>query len=174
MYTFVTGGYRSGRSNYALRRASELGPPPWLYVTAGGEADDSIRKRLERYRRDKEAIWTSGTMPDDLKKLVAPGAFDGYGAAIIDGYQAWLEKRLAASPNEADSSIIDEVGAFVDQLYRLSTPVVLVSTEMGGGVVPEKPHQQRFVKLLASANQMLASQAGAVVLLVAGVPLRLR
>ena len=53
MFIFVTGGQRSGRSNYALRRASELGPPPWRYVTAGDETDETARRRIERTRKDQ-------------------------------------------------------------------------------------------------------------------------
>ena len=57
MFTFVTGGLRSGKSEYALRRASELGPPPWLYVAPHIEGDDELKARLARHRRDQEAAW---------------------------------------------------------------------------------------------------------------------
>jgi adenosylcobinamide kinase/adenosylcobinamide-phosphate guanylyltransferase len=174
MYTFVTGGYRSGRSNYALRRASELGPPPWLYVAAGVDTDDAIRKRIERQRRDAEAIWTTATMPDPLAALTTPGALDRYGAAVFDGLTAWLDKRIRDNPADSDAAIVAEITTFADRLYRLSVPVVLVSTEMSWGVLPERPEAARVVKLLSSANQILANQAAAMVLMVSGVPLRLR
>ena len=57
MFTFVTGGLRSGKSEYGLRRASELGPPPWLYVAPHIEGDDELKARLARHRRDQEAAW---------------------------------------------------------------------------------------------------------------------
>ena len=66
MYTFVTEGNRSGRSNYPLRRAAELGPPPWLYVSTGRETDEAARKRIERHRCDTEAIWKRSVMPPKL------------------------------------------------------------------------------------------------------------
>ncbi len=174
MYTFVTGGYRSGRSNYALRRASELGPPPWLYVAATADTDDAIRKRLERHRRDAEAIWTTMAMPDALANAIVSGTLNGYGAAVFDGLASWIEKRLDENPNESDASILTEITAFADQLYRVTVPVVVVSTEMSWGILPDKPEELRIVKLLTSANQILANQAGAMVLMVNGVPLRLR
>src|SRR5207253_1104104 len=79
MYTFVTGGYRSGRSNYALHRAAELGPPPWLYVSAGQETDEAVRKRIQHHRRDAEAIWRTGVIPPRLMDLIEPPALEGCG-----------------------------------------------------------------------------------------------
>ena len=85
MYVFVSGGYRSGRSNYALRRAAELGSPPWCYVSAGVETDDAIRKRIEHQRKDKEAIWETLAMPDELDAFLVPETLSRYGAIVLDG-----------------------------------------------------------------------------------------
>ncbi len=174
MYTFVTGGYRSGRTNYALRRASELGPPPWLYVSAGAETDDAIRKRIERHRRDTEAIWRTGTMARKLDSLIEPATLDGCGSVVFDGVGSWLGAALAAGPSLSDAAILDEVDAFVDRLYRLAMPAVVVSTEMGLGGPPLDPDLQRFAKLVSSANQIFARQAADMVLMVSGVPIRVR
>jgi adenosyl cobinamide kinase/adenosyl cobinamide phosphate guanylyltransferase len=97
MFTFVTGGYRSGRSNYALRRAAELGPPPWLYVTAGEETDEAVRKRIERQRRDKEAIWQTAVTPVDLGSILQPEKIDKFGAVVMDGFMGWLAARAGVS-----------------------------------------------------------------------------
>jgi adenosylcobinamide kinase/adenosylcobinamide-phosphate guanylyltransferase len=171
MYTFVTGGQRSGRSNYALRRASELGPPPWLYVATGQETDEAIRKRIEHHRRDAEAIWRTAVLPARLVDLLAPAALDGVGAAVFDGLATWIEAQLVAEPGElVERRIIDEVGKFADRLYRTPTPLVVVSTEMGLGCRARDDAEQRLIKVVQSANQLLASNAGSVVLMVSGVP----
>ncbi len=174
MYTFVTGGYRSGRSNYALRRAAELGPPPWLYVSAGVETDDAIRKRIERHRKDAEAIWRTALMPADARALVAPGALDGYGAAVFDGMTAWLEARLGAGPSDPDAVVLDEIAEFADRMYRSPVPIVVVSGEMNMGGPPARPELLRFAKLGASGNQILAQHAASVVMMVSGLPLKVR
>jgi adenosylcobinamide kinase/adenosylcobinamide-phosphate guanylyltransferase len=174
MYTFVTGGYRSGRSNYALRRASELGPPPWLYVTAGEETDEAIRKRIERHRRDKEAIWRTAIMPPDLRQLLDPKATEGLGALVLDGFMTWLAGRLATTEATADPALLEEIELLADRMYRAPVPIILVTMEMGLGVMPSGPADQRFLKIAASANQILASNAGAVVMMVSGVPLKVR
>lgn len=175
MYTFVTGGFRSGRSNYALRRASELGPPPWLYVSTGQETDEAIRKRIERYRRDVEAIWRTAVMPERVEDLVEPRSLDGFGAAVFDGIAGWVDEQLRAAPGEAvERAVLDAMGHLAERMYRSTLPIVVVSTEMGLAPVPRDPAEQRLVKVVSSANQILAQNAGAVVLMVSGVPLKVR
>jgi len=174
MYTFVTGGYRSGRSNYALRRASELGAPPWLYVSTGRETDEAVRKRIERHRRDIEAIWRVAVMPPKLSDLAKPEALAGLGAAVLDGLAGWIEEHLAQSQPDADPALLDEIAVFADRIYRSTVPMVITSTEMSLGVLPKDPAEQRLVKIVSSANQILGQQAGGMVLMVSGVPFKVR
>jgi adenosylcobinamide kinase/adenosylcobinamide-phosphate guanylyltransferase len=174
MYVFVTGGFRSGRSNYALRRAAELGPPPWLYLTAGEEEDEAIRRRLESQRKDKEAIWRTGVMAPDLLTTVSVSALEGLGAVVLDGFNTWLAARLTARPQSTDEEVLEEVERLADRLYRATVPVLIVSQEMGLGTPPSDPAQLRYARLTAGANQILATMAGSVVIMVSGVPLKVR
>jgi adenosylcobinamide kinase/adenosylcobinamide-phosphate guanylyltransferase len=174
MYTFVTGGYRSGRSSYALKRASELGPPPWLYVSTAGETDESVHKRIQRHRRDAEAIWRTAVMPARPCDLLDGPTLHGLGAAVIDGFPGWLESELAATRPGQDSALLGEVARFAERLYRCRVPLVVVSTEMSMSPLPGDETQLRLVRVMTSANQILAEQAGAMVLMVSGVPLRVR
>ena len=174
MYIFVTGGFRSGRSNYALRRAAELGPPPWLYVTGGEEEDEAIRKRLERQRKDKEAIWRTGVMTSDPATLLEPKALEGLGALVLDGFPGWLTARVEDDPRLTDAQLLGEVERLAERLYRAPVPLILVSQEVGMAPLPADPGQLRQVRLLASANQVLTNLAGGVVMMVSGVPLKVR
>jgi adenosylcobinamide kinase / adenosylcobinamide-phosphate guanylyltransferase len=174
MLIFVTGGYRSGRSNYALRRAAELGAPPWLYVTGGEEPDEAVRKRIERQRRDKEAIWQTAVMPADLRAIVAPDKVDKIGAVVLDGFIPWLTTRMADTDPAAEVALLSELEATAELLYRSRVPVLLVSQEVGMGLQPADPVARRFLRLATSANQILAAMANHVVLMVSGVPLKVR
>src|SRR6188768_783842 len=118
MFTFVTGGLRSGKSEYGLRRASELGPPPWLYVAPHIEGDDELKARLARHRRDQEAAWKLVEAPAKLADILQPAALAGHGAAVIDRITIWLSNRLGASETAADYDLIAEVEALADKLYR--------------------------------------------------------
>lgn len=172
MFTFVTGGNRSGRSNYGLRRAAELGPPPWLYVATGRDTDEAIRKRIERHRRDAEAIWRTAVIPRRLLDLIEPSAVQPYGAIVIDGLAAWIEARLEEGLD--DRPLLDEIVEAAERLYRSPVPLVVTSTELGWAPLPRAPEEQRLIRVVSSANQILAEQAATVVLMVAGLPMRVR
>jgi adenosylcobinamide kinase/adenosylcobinamide-phosphate guanylyltransferase len=174
MLIFVTGGFRSGRSNYALRRAAELGPPPWLYVTAGEETDEAVRKRIERQRRDKEAIWQTAVMPADIRAILAPDQTDKVGAVVLDGFMSWLSNRMSDTSAAAESALLSELEATSELLYRSRVPVLLVSQELGMGLPPSDPAGRRFLRIATSANQILAGMANHVVMMVSGVPLKVR
>jgi adenosylcobinamide kinase/adenosylcobinamide-phosphate guanylyltransferase len=174
MFTFVTGGLRSGKSEYALRRASELGPPPWLYVAARIDGDDELKARLARHRRDQDASWKLIEAPDKLASALDSASLEGHGAVVIDRLTIWLSNRLAASPESADFELLREVELLADRLYRSITPVVLVTTEIGLGFLPASVPDRRLINIAGLANQILAERAQSVVMTVSGVPLRLR
>jgi adenosylcobinamide kinase / adenosylcobinamide-phosphate guanylyltransferase len=174
MLIFVTGGYRSGRSNYALRRAAELGPPPWLYVTAGEEPDEAVRKRIERQRRDKEAIWQTAVMGPDLRSILQPDRIENVGAVVLDSFSGWLAGRVAATDPAGEPALLADLETTAELLYRSRVPVLLVSQEVGMGLPPTDPKDRRFLRLATSANQILAPMANHVVMMVSGVPLKVR
>jgi adenosylcobinamide kinase/adenosylcobinamide-phosphate guanylyltransferase len=174
MFTFVTGGLRSGKSEYGLRRASELGPPPWLYVAPHIEGDDELKARLARHRRDQEAAWRLMEAPAKLATALEPETLAGHGAAVIDRITIWLSNRLTASEATADYDLVAEVEALSDRLYRSTTPIVVITTEIGLGFLPASVPDRRLINIAGMANQILAERAQSVVMMVSGVPLRLR
>jgi adenosylcobinamide kinase/adenosylcobinamide-phosphate guanylyltransferase len=174
MFTFVTGGLRSGKSNYALRRASELGQPPWLYVAPNTEGDEDLKARLAGYRRDQEAHWKLIEAPEQLSGALDPGQLDHHGAIVIDRFTIWLSNRLAKIDKAADREFLHEIEQFSDRLYRSATPVVLVTTEIGLGFLPASVPDRRLINVAGLANQILSERAQTVVMMVSGVALRLR
>jgi adenosylcobinamide kinase / adenosylcobinamide-phosphate guanylyltransferase len=174
MFTFVTGGLRSGKSAYALQRASEKGPPPWLYVAARAEGDEELKARLARHRRDQDATWKLVEAPDRLAGVLEPGTLEGFGALVIDRFTIWLSQRLSPIDKSADAALLSEIEAFADRLYRSTTPVVLVTTEIGLGFLPAHVPDRRLINVAGLANQILSDRAQSVVMMVSGVPLRLR
>ena len=137
MFTFVTGGLRSGKSEYGLRRASELGPPPWLYVAPHIEGDDELKARLARHRRDQEAAWNLIEAPPSCR----PAAAGDAGRARRRRHRSFHD--LAVEPadrlrGDADYDLVAEVEALSDKLYRSTTRSSLVTTEIGLGFLPRQ------------------------------------
>ncbi|HEY0707594.1 MAG TPA: bifunctional adenosylcobinamide kinase/adenosylcobinamide-phosphate guanylyltransferase, partial [Polyangia bacterium] len=155
--------------------AAELGPPPWLYVTGGQETDEAIRKRAERTRRESEAIWRTGTLTTDLPALIETAKKEGAGAVVLDGFVPWLNKRLADAPT-AEAALLAEVQEFAERLARGTVPALVVTQEVGHGIPHLTPdtHEYRLLRLVGHANQALANEATGLVMMVSGVPLRVR
>lgn len=175
MFTFVSGGLRSGKSNYALRRASELGPPPWLYVAPEVEGDEDLKGRLSKHRRDSDATWRVKDASAHLEDALVAEVIDGHGAMVLDRFTAWLSGRLASAPAESDDlGLVDEVERLSDRLYHCSIPVVVVTTEVGLGLVTANGPDRRLVSMVGLANQILAERAQSVVFMISGVAQRIR
>jgi adenosylcobinamide kinase/adenosylcobinamide-phosphate guanylyltransferase len=175
MFTFVTGGLRSGKSEYAIRRASEMGPPPWLWVAAYLEGDDELKARLVGHRKDQEASWKLIAAPDTtLAAVLEPKTIDGYGALVIDRLTVWLSNRLAVTDKGSDQALLREIEVLADRLYRSTTPAVLVTTEIGLGFLPANVPDRRLIDVAGMANQILSERAESVVMMVSGVAFRLR
>ena len=179
MFVFVSGGLSSGKSTYALRRAAELGPPPWLYVAPDVEGDDEFKARLARHRRDHDATWRLKDAPIHLDDVLQT-AGSGYGAVVVDRFSLWLAGRLVSSKTSAeeDKALLQEIESLADRLYRSPVGIVLVTTEVGLGFLPvDSPkgaHDRRVIDVVGVANQILAERAQSVVFMVSGIPQRLR
>ena len=174
MFTFVTGGLRSGKSGYALGRASELGPPPWVFVAPHVEGDDELKARLASHRRDQATSWKLMEAPAQLETVVDIVKTGAYGAMVIDRFTAWVQSRLASDGDAGDRAVLGAVEQLADRLYRSPTPAVVVSMEIGLGYLPESDPARRLISVVGQANQILVERAQSVVLMVSGVPFRLR
>ena len=145
MFTFVTGGLRSGKSGYALRRASELGPPPWLYIAPNADGDDDLKARLAGYRRDQEARWKLIEAPE----LIWNGARAGRDrqprrAGHRSLHDLALQSPGPDRPRAPTASSSPRSRSLADRLYRSTTPAVLVTTEIGLGFLPASVPDRRL------------------------------
>ena len=176
MFTFVTGGLRSGKSEYGLRRASELGPPPWLYVAPHIEGDDELKARLARHRRDQEAAWHLHEAPAKLADALQsrrrwPDTAPPSSIASPSGCRTGWRPP---TPPPRTTTWSPRSRRLADRLYRSTTPIVVVTTEIGLGFLPASVPDRRLINIAGIANQILAERAQSVVMMVSGVPLRLR
>lgn len=175
MLTLVLGGARSGKSRHAQRLVSES--PEVVYIaTARPEPDDEeFRARIVRHRADRPAHWQTIEAPMDLTgSLLTAEPSDA--SILVDCATVWLSNMMWTlrdlPPEALEARVLEEVGALVDACAGRN--VVIVSNEVGGGIVPTSPVGRQFRDLQGYVNQALAASADSVVLLVAGLPLVLK
>jgi adenosylcobinamide kinase/adenosylcobinamide-phosphate guanylyltransferase len=162
-HTLVLGGARSGKSRYAESLITAL-PPPWTYVATAQGLDAEMAARIDLHRGRRGADWRTVEAPHDLAlalEHVAAGA-----PVLVDCLTLWLSNRMLAG-----ADVEAEIDRLEAALERRAGAVVLVSNEVGFGIVPDNALGRRFRDLQGRLNQRIAARADRVVLMVAGLPL---
>jgi adenosylcobinamide kinase/adenosylcobinamide-phosphate guanylyltransferase len=183
MITLLIGGVRAGKSARALALAeSAPGDGDLLFVATAQAFDDEMRLRIDAHRRERGPHWTTLESPldivADLDRHVATTA-QRYRALVLDCLTLWVSNILLSSPDDADAEalVADQARSLLEWLQRLScdgTHVIVVSNEVGLGVVPPTPLGRRYRDALGRANQLVAMAADRATLLVAGLALDLK
>lgn len=163
--SLVLGGARSGKSAFAERQASTLGGDNVLYAaTALVGEDEDLRRRVELHQDRRPRGWGTLEVGDLREVLRSAGQWD---AVLLDSLTLWVSAR-------DHEQAIAEFDDFLSGVEGLAVPMVLVSDEVGLGVVPETKAGRRFRDALGLVNQRAAAAAEEVHLCVAGVGVRIK
>ncbi|BBO80492.1 adenosylcobinamide kinase/adenosylcobinamide phosphate guanyltransferase [Desulfosarcina ovata subsp. sediminis] len=166
----VIGGCRSGKSGHALELAEAAGPRR-IFVATCVPHDDEMRDRVARHQRDRDDSWQTLEIPVDLA-----GAIRDYSATadvmLIDCLTLWLSNLLMQSEDVA--VIRGQIDNLADAITRAPRAVVLVSNEVGAGIVPENRLARLYRDLAGWANQAMAAACDRVVWTVAGIPVTIK
>ena len=167
----VTGGVRAGKSAFAERLAREAGGDSVCYVATAEPLDDEMAARIAAHRAARPAGWVTVEAPRAVvAALPPPGAAR---VVLLDCLTLLVSNILLACPESAGvAAVWPVVEAEVDAVvrYARSMPTVIVTNEVGLGVVPPTKLGRVYRDLLGMANQRLAAAAEAVYLVVAGIP----
>ena len=160
-FVLLLGGARSGKSDLAVRLASESGSPVTFIATAA-PGDREMTDRIERHRSDRPSGWKTVEARLDLQGAI--NATEGGDYIVIDCLTLWVSNMLEdGRPPEEISLTADRV---VDELTHRRA--VVVSNEVGLGIVPDNELARRFRDALGSVNSRFAACADRALLLVAG------
>jgi len=165
-FTLVLGGARSGKSRHA-EQLIEAHPAPWTYIATAQAWDDEMRERISLHRARRPQGWTTVDAPIALPDAIRNA--DSGQAILVDCLTLWLTNVMLSEA--------DVVAAREDLLAAcraVASPLVLVSSEVGFGIVPDNALARRFRDELGTLNQALAREAAHVVLTVAGLPLKVK
>jgi adenosylcobinamide kinase/adenosylcobinamide-phosphate guanylyltransferase len=165
--TLILGGARSGKSAHAEALVERSGLR-WVYVATAQPLDVEMSARIEHHRRRRGAAWRTLEEPLALPELLAAEADPG-SALLVDCLTLWLTNLMVAGRDvEAACEALE--GA----LAAIGGPVVLVSNEVGQGVVPIDAMSRAFVDHAGRLHQRLAALADRVQLVTAGLALDLK
>lgn len=175
MKVLVTGGARSGKSSFAERYAATIAPEG-LYVATAHAYDEEMEARIRRHRREREERdfpWTTEEAPyalvETLRQAKAP-------VVLVDCLTLWLSNWLLRMEGHplADRLLEEKIEELTAAFRELERPVILVTNEVGSGVVPEYKLGRVFRDLSGRMNQRLAREADQVFLVTAGIAVELK
>ncbi len=167
----IGGGARSGKSSFAQKLAEEL-PGRRAYLATAQALDREMEKRIAKHQADRGADWHA-TLEEPLEITTClQQAGSDFDIILVDCITLWLSNLLGR--NDSDQQIFAEIDKLAASLNRLPATVILVSNEVGLGLVPEHPLGRRFRDLAGLANQRLAQTCKEVYFTIWGLPQKLK
>lgn len=186
---FILGGARSGKSTYAEQKAKELGGDSVLYVATSEMKDDEMQQRVAKHRAERPSAWGTLEASRNVAQALRQERSDAR-IVLLDCMTFLVANHLmdAAAPRDnpfddpradpfnpqIEANVVAEVDALVAYVQESDVELLVVSNEVGLGVVPPYELGRAYRDILGRANQILARHADDVQLLVAGIPMKVK
>jgi len=173
MLTLIIGGARSGKSRFAQSLCPAAARV--AYIATCRPEDEEMRDRAERHRQDRPSHWLTIEEPLSIGRATRQASADS-DVILIDCLTVWLSNVMWKHRDCPPVAIERVVFPEIDEIANLAAEkaIILVSNDVGGGIVPETATARLFRDLQGLLNQRVATVAGRVFLTVAGIPVRLK
>ena len=162
----VTGGTRSGKSIFAEKYAKRLSNSP-VYIATAEEFDVEMKNRIARHKARRGVNWK--TVNEPLHIAEALNDTDGQGASVVDCLTIWLNNLIMAN-----LSIDISVEKLIEAIAKRRDPVILVTNEVGSGIVPDNALARSFRDQAGTMNQKIARAVDELYFCVSGISLRVK
>ncbi|MFC1977155.1 bifunctional adenosylcobinamide kinase/adenosylcobinamide-phosphate guanylyltransferase [Chloroflexota bacterium] len=179
--TLITGGARSGKSHFAQALALKSGKPV-LFVATAEAGDEEMRRRIEEHRRARPADWSTLEVTTHVgneilqrigeAQVVIVDCITLLVSNIFGQYTDQTGEQIDAS--HVEKEVTTEITALLECINGIDASFIIVTNEVGMGLVPANQMGRLYRDLLGKANQLLAQQADEVYLLVAGLPMMIK
>ncbi len=171
--TLILGGARSGKSSFAVGLAKKYNNV--AYVATAQALDDEMRDRIEQHKRQRPASWQVVESPNNVSSVVKSIQLEA-GLILIDCLTLYVTNMLLDdNKKEAkEEYITNEIEQLCTSSKNSAADVIMVSNEVGLGIVPADPVSRTFRDIAGKVNQIAASQADEVYFLSAGIPQKLK
>jgi adenosylcobinamide kinase/adenosylcobinamide-phosphate guanylyltransferase len=177
----ILGGARSGKSTFAQELAGNLGGEHVLYVATAQAGDEEMQQRIAAHRQVRPSTWQTVEAPIDVGKAIHDAlAIGPVNAVLLDCLTLLVSNVILQGASEDDPDNMDESAAWerveaeldgvLDPFRAGDMPWIVVSNEVGWGLVPPYPLGRVYRDLLGRANQRMAAMADQVYLMIAGMP----
>lgn len=163
----ITGGARSGKSSYAEQLALSLSPTP-VYLATARVWDDEFRQRVQKHQERRGSEWTNIEEEKELSKHQLPGR-----VVLIDCITMWCNNYFFDLHDEVDATLNAMKQEFMEFTNQDAT-FIFVTNEIGMGGTSPNDIQRRFTDLQGWFNQFVSSQADEVILMVSGIPVKIK
>jgi adenosylcobinamide kinase/adenosylcobinamide-phosphate guanylyltransferase len=168
----ITGGERSGKSSYAEKLALQLAPNP-IYIATAHIWDEEFRQRVERHQHQRGPQWTNIEEERHLSAHQVVGR-----VVLIDCLTLWATNFFAEKAEQEDlpnvSDTLERLKQEFDRFTQQDATFIFVTNEIGMGGISPNAVQRRFTDLLGWLNQYVARQANEVLLMVSGIPMKIK
>jgi adenosylcobinamide kinase/adenosylcobinamide-phosphate guanylyltransferase len=162
----MIGGCRSGKSTYALQTAEKMPGERKIYIATCVPQDDEMKKRVAKHQTVRSKSWTTIEEPLKLPETILENN-NRADVILIDCLTLWVSNLLMETRDE--KKIEEAISQLIDALEKATCPVVLVSNEVGSGIVPENLLARQYRDIIGLANQAVAKTADKVIWMVAGI-----
>lgn len=169
--TFIIGGCRSGKSQHALQTAEKVPGERKIYIATCVPEDDEMKQRVAKHQKKRGQSWTTVEEPLKLPEAILQNSHRA-DVILVDCLTLWVSNLLMETNDE--KKIEETIYQLTDTLEEATCPIVLVSNEIGTGIVPENKLARQYRDIIGLANQAVAKTAGKVIWMVAGIPVTVK
>ncbi len=167
---FITGGARSGKSAFAEKLSGEL-TGKRAYFATGQALDSEMAERIEIHRKERGILWDTYEEPLAVAELLAkPG--NKYDIVLLDCLTLWLSNSMAHT--DGDDAVTSRSDELVKAIKDFGGACIVVSNEVGLGIVPDNPLARKFRDFAGMLNQKVARIADEVYLMASGIPVKIK
>lgn len=168
---FIIGGCRSGKSKHALQIAEDMPGGRKFYIATCVPQDDEMKQRVAKHQRERSQAWVTIEEPLGLPQALSQNSSKA-DVLLVDCLTLWLSNLLTETNNEA--KLEEKTFQLIEALKKATCPIILVSNEVGTGIVPENKLARQYRDITGQINQAVAHCANKVVWMVAGIPVTIK
>ena len=168
---FIIGGCRSGKSRYALELADRAFGKRRIFIATCIPCDDEIKERIMRHQKERGQNWLTLEVPVRLPETIIEKSREA-DVILIDCLTLWISNLLLE--NDDQEKLAGHVERLLKSLENALCPIIMVSNEVGAGIVPETRLGRLFRDVAGFANQKIAACSDVVIWMVAGIPVKIK